>query len=105
MFRVIIRGAFEELGEEDREVLRTAVDSFQVGFTEAGTFTCDRSLSTFTFRCQVPAEEPNDGEHEATERAIAALTAHGYPHRILRVGVTDLRDIKIRRNLRGAGGT
>ncbi|MEU1949050.1 DUF6204 family protein [Streptomyces sp. NPDC020125] len=109
MFRVTIRGAFEELGEDDREALRTAVDSFQVGFTEAGTFTCDQSLSAFTFRCQVPAE-PDDGEQEATEGAIAALAAHGYPHRILRVGVTDMRDIKIRRkggrrDPRGAGGT
>ncbi len=104
MFRVTIRGAFEELGEDDREALRTAVDSFQAGFTEAGTFTCDQSLSAFTFRCQVPAAEPDDGEHEATERAIAALTAHGYPHRVLRVGVTDMRDIKIRRNRRRAGG-
>ncbi|MEU8875246.1 DUF6204 family protein [Streptomyces javensis] len=91
-----IRGAFEELGEDDREALREAVDSLQVAFTEAGTFTCDRSLSAFTFRCEVPAE-PDDGEQEATERAIAALTAHGFPHRILRIGVTDMRSIKIRR--------
>ncbi|GAA2341080.1 DUF6204 family protein [Streptomyces violaceusniger] len=104
MFRVTIRGAFEELGEDDRETLRGAVDSLQVAFTEAGTFTCDRSLSAFTFRCAVPAE-PEDGEQEATERAIAALTAHGYPHRILRIGVTDMRNIKIRRKPRGAGGT
>ncbi|MBI0300947.1 hypothetical protein JBE04_42515 [Streptomyces sp. PRKS01-29] len=96
MFRVTIRGAFEELGEDDREALRSAVDSVQVGFTAAGTFTCDRSLSAFTFRCEVPAE-PEDGEQEATERAIAALTAHGYPHRVLRIGVTDMRHIKIRR--------
>ncbi|WP_069867063.1 DUF6204 family protein [Streptomyces malaysiensis] len=96
MFRVTIRGAFEELGEDEREALRTAVDSAQLAFTEAGTFTCDRSLSAFTFRCQVPAG-PDDGEPEATERAAAALAAHGYPHRILRVGVTDMRHIKIRR--------
>ncbi|MFE2186292.1 DUF6204 family protein [Streptomyces sp. NPDC059455] len=67
-------------------------------------FTFDRSLSAFTFRCEVPAE-PDDGEQEATERAIAALAAHGYPHRILRIGVTDTRNIKIRRKSRGAGGT
>ncbi|MBP8539857.1 DUF6204 family protein [Streptomyces sp. MK37H] len=96
MFRVTIRGAFEELSEDDREALRDAVDCLQVAFTEAGTFTCDRGLSAFTFRCEVPAE-PDDGEQEATERAIAALTAHGYPHRILRIGVTDMRNIKIRR--------
>lgn len=44
MFRVTIRGAFEELGEDDREALRTALDSAQVAFTEAATFTCDRGL-------------------------------------------------------------
>ncbi|WNE99540.1 DUF6204 family protein [Streptomyces luomodiensis] len=104
MFRVTIRGTFEELAEDDREALRTAVDAFPVAFTEAGTFTCDRSLSAFTFRCQVPAG-PDDGEPEATERAIAALTAHGYPHRILRIGVTDLREIKIRRKSRTSGAS
>ncbi|WP_030832706.1 DUF6204 family protein [Streptomyces hygroscopicus] len=96
MFRVTIRGAFEGLDEDDRAALRTSIGSFQVAFTEAGTFTCDRSLSAFTFRCQVPAG-PDDGEAEATERAVRALAAHGYPHRVLRVGVTDMRDIKIRR--------
>jgi hypothetical protein len=44
----------------------------------------------------VPAG-PEDGEREATERAVAALDAYGYPYRILRVAVTDMRDIKIRR--------
>ncbi|WP_311767054.1 DUF6204 family protein [Streptomyces rhizosphaericus] len=91
-----IRGGFEELGEDEREAMRDAVDSVRVAFTEAGTFTCDRTPSAFTFRCEVPAE-PDDGEQEATEQAIAALTAHGYPHRILRIGVTDMRNIKIRR--------
>jgi hypothetical protein len=42
-----------------------------------------------------------DGETEATERARAALVAHGYPHRVLRVGVTDMRHIKVRRKGRG----
>ncbi|GLY75961.1 DUF6204 family protein [Actinoallomurus iriomotensis] len=93
MFRVTIRGTFGELNDAD---VLTDGDAFAAAFTEAGTFTGDRGLSAFTFRCQVPAG-PEDGETEATERAVAALDAYGYPYRILRVAVTDMRDIKIRR--------
>ncbi|WP_329235784.1 DUF6204 family protein [Actinoallomurus sp. NBC_01490] len=96
MFRVTIRGTFGELGAADRAAVLTGDDAFGAAFTEAGTFTSDRGFSAFTFRCQVPAS-PEDGEKEATERAVAALEAHGHPCRILRVAVTDMRDIKIRR--------
>ncbi|GAB3964359.1 hypothetical protein GCM10029978_024650 [Actinoallomurus acanthiterrae] len=92
MFRVTIRGTFDGLSDADLD----GADPFVAAFTEAGTFTSDSSLSAFTFRCQVPAG-PDDGEQEAAQRAIAALDAHGYPYRILRVAVTDMRDIKIRR--------
>jgi len=101
VFRVTIRGVFEGLDEEDRTALLEGADAFRTAFTEEGTFTYDRGLSAFTFRCQVPAEADGDGEAEATERAMAALVAHGYPHRVLRVGVTDVRHIKIRRKGRG----
>lgn len=96
MFRVTIRGTFDGLSDADRAVLLAGADAFVAAFTEAGTFTGAGSLSAFTFRCQVTAG-PGDGEQEATERAVAALDAHGYPYRILRVAVTDMRDIKIRR--------
>lgn len=101
MFRVTIRGVFEGLTEENRAALLAGADTFRTAFTEEGTFTYDRGLSAFTFRCQVPAEAHGDGDAEATGRAMAALSAHGYPHRVLRVGVTDLRAIKIRRKGRG----
>ncbi|GGU84497.1 hypothetical protein GCM10010211_58090 [Streptomyces albospinus] len=99
MFRVTIRGTFDALSDTDRAGLLAEVDAFRTAFTETGTFTYDHSLSAFTFRCQLPAA-PDDGEPEATQRAIAALRAHGYPHRILRIAVTDMRDIKIRRKRR-----
>ncbi|MGW2327787.1 DUF6204 family protein [Streptomyces sp. NPDC001700] len=101
VFRVTMRGVFEGLAEEDRAALLAEVDAFRTAYTEEGTFTYDRGLSAFTFRCQVPVESEADGEAEAAERAGAALVAHGYPHRILRVGVTDMRAIKIRRKGRG----
>lgn len=96
MFRVTIRGTFGELSATARTELQAGADIFRVGFTEAGTFTCDSSLASFTFRCQLPAA-PDDGEDEATQGAIAALERHGHPCEIRRVAVTDMRDIKVRR--------
>ncbi|WP_432092968.1 DUF6204 family protein [Streptomyces sp. bgisy100] len=96
MFRVTIRGTFDGLSEAGRAGLLADADAFRAAFTEAGTFTYDRGLSAFTFRCELPAG-PDDGEEEATRRAVTALEAHGYPHRILRVAVTDMREIKVRR--------
>lgn len=107
VFRVTVRGVFEELDETRRQALLAEVDGFPA-FTEAGTFTYDRSLSAFTFRCEVPVdgEDPEveaDPETWATLRALAALDAHGYPYRVLRVGVTDLRAVKVNRKS-GRGG-
>ncbi|MFD9950012.1 DUF6204 family protein [Nonomuraea sp. NPDC059023] len=53
-------------------------------------------MAAFTFRCQVDAG-PADGEAEAGQAALAALAAHGLPHRVLNLAVTDLRQVKIRR--------
>ncbi|WP_308168149.1 DUF6204 family protein [Nonomuraea sp. NEAU-A123] len=90
---MMILGTFDALDDAARDAVRAAGDT---AFTEAGTFTHDQSVSAFTFRCQVPAG-PDDGENEATRSAMAALEAHGHPYRLLRVAVTDMRDIKIRR--------
>ncbi|WP_187281602.1 DUF6204 family protein [Nonomuraea sp. C10] len=93
MFRVIISGKFGDLDENGRAAVLAASE---VGFTERGAFTHDGTLSTFTFRCQVPAG-PDDGEQDATRRALAALDAYGQAYDVLRVAVTDMRDIKLRR--------
>jgi hypothetical protein len=63
-------------------------------YTEAGTFTHDQSVTAFTFRCQVPAR-PDDGQDEAALGAMAAREAHGHPHEILQLAVTDMHNIKI----------
>ncbi|MGW4056944.1 DUF6204 family protein [Amycolatopsis sp. NPDC004747] len=94
MFRVTIRGKFGELDEAGKAAVLAAGDT---AFTEAGTFTHDGSVSAFTFRCQVPAGHAEDGEREATQRALAVLDAHGHPYQVLRTAVTDMRRIKIRR--------
>jgi hypothetical protein len=93
MFRVTISGKFQAIDDAGREAVRAAGGT---AYTEAGTFTHDPSVSAFTFRCQVPAG-PDDGEDEATLGAMAALEAYGQPYEVLRIGVTDMRDIKIRR--------
>ncbi|MEV0594628.1 DUF6204 family protein [Nonomuraea cavernae] len=96
MFRVTISGTFNGLDEAGRAAVRAASE---IAYTEAGTFTHDQSVSAFTFRCQVPAG-PDDGEEEAFLGAMEALDAHGHPHKVLKVAVTDMRDIKIRRKAR-----
>ncbi|RFU40868.1 hypothetical protein DZF91_14830 [Actinomadura logoneensis] len=95
VFRVSIRGRFGELDERARAGLRS-VDPFDAAFTERGTFSCDGSLSVFTFRVQVPAG-PDDDEDDAGLAALAALDAYGHPYEVLKTSVTDMRDIKIRR--------
>ncbi len=97
MFRVTVSGTFDGLSEDGRAAVLAAS---RTAFTEAGTFTHDDALSAFTFRCQVPAG-PDDGEAEATQGALAALDAHDLPYRLLRIAVTDMRTIKIRRRGRG----
>ncbi|RSM97054.1 hypothetical protein DMB42_46655 [Nonomuraea sp. WAC 01424] len=98
MFRVTIRGKFDGLDEEGRAKVLAAE---AVAFTDSGTFTHDGTVSAFTFRCQVPAG-PEDGEREATGRAVAALEAYEVPYQVLRIAVTDMRDIKIRHKGRRA---
>ncbi|GAA0940767.1 DUF6204 family protein [Nonomuraea longicatena] len=93
MFRVTIRGKFQGLGEDGRAAVRAAGDT---AYPESGTFTHDQDVTAFTFRCQVPAA-PDDGEDEAALGAMAALDAYGHPYKILKIAVTDMRDIKIRR--------
>ncbi|MEU6739229.1 DUF6204 family protein [Streptosporangium sandarakinum] len=92
MFRVMIRGKFVDLDDAGRDAVQTAGGA---AFTETGAFTHDGSFSAFTFRCQVPAG-PDDGEPEATRKAVAALDAHGHAYHLLKVAVTDMRQIKIR---------
>ncbi|WP_233506947.1 DUF6204 family protein [Spongiactinospora gelatinilytica] len=87
-----IRGKFTGLDDAGRAAVLAAGGT---AYTEAGTFTHDSSVTAFTFRCEVPAG-PDDGEDEAGLGAMAALEAHGHPHEILKLAVTDMGDIKIR---------
>ncbi|WP_235030833.1 DUF6204 family protein [Nonomuraea solani] len=88
-----IRGKFTGLDDAGRAVVLAAGGA---AFTEAGTFTHDSSVSAFTFRCQVAAG-PQDGEDEAALGAMGALEEYALPYEILKIGVTDMREIRIRR--------
>lgn len=100
VFRVTIRGKFARLDAEGRAAVLAAAGT---AFTEAGTFTHDAGVTAFTFRCEVPAG-PDDGEDEAALGAMAALEAFGLPYEILRLAVTDMREIKVRRRGRAPAG-
>ncbi|TYB62288.1 hypothetical protein FXF51_26675 [Nonomuraea sp. PA05] len=91
MFRVTIRGKFNGLDEQGRAAVLAASGA---AYTEAGTFTHDATVSVFTFRCQVPVDGDED---DAGLGAMAALEAYQVPYEILKLAVTDMRDIKIRR--------
>ncbi|MFI6291051.1 DUF6204 family protein [Nonomuraea sp. NPDC050790] len=93
MFRVTVRGSFGPLDERARTAVEAAAGP---AYTPEGTFTHDATMAAFTFRCQIAAAD-GDGEAEAELAALEALAAHGHPHRVLKVAVTDLREVKIRR--------
>ncbi|MDP9864814.1 MULTISPECIES: DUF6204 family protein [Streptosporangium] len=102
VFRVIIRGKFDRLGDADRAALLDrlgrADDQDVTGspFSEEGTFVYDETLSWFTFRCQVSADAAG-GEAAAQQEAIALLEAHGYGFRDPRPAMTNMSTIPIRR--------
>ncbi|MFC0863729.1 DUF6204 family protein [Sphaerimonospora cavernae] len=93
MFRVTIRGKFKGLDDIGRAAVLAASGA---AYTETGMFTHDQSMSVFTFRCQAPAG-PDDGEDDAVLHAMVALDSHGHLYEILKVAVTDMREIKVRR--------
>ena len=55
VFRVTISGKFTRLTSEERSHLMAGSDVALMAFSAAGTFTCDRTGTVFTFRCAVPA--------------------------------------------------
>ena len=101
VFRVTISGKFTHLTSEQRRHLIAESDVALMSFSAAGTFTCDRTGTVFTFRCAVPvsaADSDADGGEEIVRAlAFAALDAHGYEVEAGRTTIVDMRDIKIPR--------
>lgn len=103
-YRVVVRGLWRDLTDQDRERLLAEVDqhddvqAFQ--FTPDGSVAYDRSLRNFSIRYVIESD-PADGDEMAAalaeERAEGYLTAHGYQYQGLRSSVTDMDTMKINR--------
>ncbi|RYJ29494.1 hypothetical protein CU044_1963 [Streptomyces sp. L-9-10] len=102
-YRVIVRGTWDGLTDDDRARLLADVDQHglaQMRFTPEGSLTYDAALKHFSYRFVVVSDAA-DGEEMAgalaEDRAETALEALGCGHRELRSTVTDMDTMKINR--------
>ena len=101
IFRVVVRGHFADLDEEQRADLLAHVDEhspFKSAFTTDGTFTYEPNLVAFNFRYEIrQSDEDGDPTAAAEElgmaKALATLQATGFGHKHLRVTAADMADI------------
>ncbi|HET6737417.1 MAG TPA: DUF6204 family protein [Kribbella sp.] len=102
-FRVIVRGEFTGLTDDQRDRLRAELgdhDLLLAGYSETGDLSYDETLRPFTVRCQViqPADRPDeDAVGHGLLIAGALLGERQLPYQRLRATATCLEDIKIRR--------
>ncbi|MFJ9031338.1 DUF6204 family protein [Streptomyces sp. NPDC102274] len=102
-YRVIVRGTWDGLTDDDRARLLAEVDQHglaQMRFTPEGSLTYDATLKHFSYRFVVVSDAA-DGEEMAgalaEDRAEMALKALGRGHGELRSTVTDMDTMKINR--------
>ncbi|MFI6938436.1 DUF6204 family protein [Streptomyces sp. NPDC050418] len=102
-YRVIVRGAFEDLGEATRARLLAEVDEHGMNamrFSEEGSLAYDRTLKHFSYR-YVVVSDSDDGDEMAgviaEDRAESALRELGAGHGALKAKVTDMDTMKINR--------
>lgn len=106
IYRVTVRGFFDGLEPATRERLLADADhhdAMDAAFTEAGTFTYDRTLTAFSFRYQLRVSQPDDevdraaaraaAERAGSDRATSTLTRAGVGCKRLRVTVADMADV------------
>ena len=103
-YRVVVRGFFDGLDGERRAALLGRLadhDIFGSAFTEDGTLTYDEQLSAFSHRVLVRVDAgPGEEADAATAGELSALEALdrlGVGARRLRVAVTSVDDVKVRR--------
>ena len=100
-FRVLVRGRFTEIPAARRTELLAEADNHDAlfaEFTDEGTLTYDRSLTAFSVRCVIHAEEERDAIAAGEQRAADLVT--GTTHELRRSTATCMEDIKIRRRNR-----
>lgn len=72
--RVVVRGHFDELTDEQRASLLAEVDDhdiFKAAYTEWGTFTYEKNLVWFNLRYEVRTDEDEAGAHAELPGAAA----------------------------------
>ena len=105
IYRVTVRGFFADLASEVRARLLVEADAHEAldaAFTEAGTFTYDRSLAAFSFRYQlrVDLDERDDrsvadaaARQAGLDRANATLLAARITAKRTRVSASNMADV------------
>ena len=98
-YRVLVRGRFADLTDDQRTTLRDRLAGFDfmrdAGFSEEGALTYDEKLDFFSYRVILTAaEKPDDA---GLRRASAALDALGVDFKGLKAKVTDMDEMKINR--------
>lgn len=98
-YRVLVRGRFTDLTDEQRATLRERLKGFDflhdAGFSEEGALTFDEKLDFFSYRVILTASEKPD--EAGLRRATTALDALGVDFRGLKAKVTDMDEMKINR--------
>lgn len=95
--RVVVRGQFAELSDEQRAALLAEVDDhsiFRSSFTEWGTFTYDERLVAFNFRYEVRVDDEDDPTADPTAvglaRAEASLAEWGLGAKHMRASAAEM---------------
>lgn len=98
--RVVVRGQFDGLDEDQRQALLAEADEhdyLRSAFTEHGTFTYDRRLVAFNFRYEVrvadDADPPVVPEEVGLAKTRANLDDWGIGHKHLRATATDMATV------------
>ncbi len=104
IYRVVVRGHFHGLDDEQRANLRAAApdhEIFKSAYTRDGTLTYEPNLVAFSFRYEM--REPDDALSDAeAERAVvdaamakarASLDVIGVEHRHLRATATNMANV------------
>ena len=104
IYRVVVRGQFDDLAPDRREVLLAEADNhdiFKAAYTKEGTFTYEPNLVAFQFRYEIrimadDSDSPADNEAavvaQAEEQATTFLQQAGFGHKRLRFEPTNMAD-------------
>jgi len=99
IFRVVVRGHFADIDDDDRLRLLADVDQhniFDSEFTRDGCWTYDRSLVAFNFRYETRGRGPTaleDAQATAERLTRDFLEAGGVGYKHLRSSVTDMSEM------------